>query len=119
MTREEYNDFCASLPATANVVQWGGASVWKVGAAAGPMFAVYSDWQRNNDAVVLKPSEMACEIWRYALGVRLAPYLGKSGWIQIDKDAMALDGLQNLIASSHAINAGKLSKKIRVELGLA
>ena len=118
MTRDEYNDFCASLPATANVVQWGGASVWKVGGEKGPVFAVYSDWQKDNDAVVLKPSEMAREIWRDAPGVRPAPYLGRAGWIQVDKDAMGMDDLQALIRGSHEINAQKLSKKRRAELGL-
>lgn len=118
MTRDEYNEFCASLPATANVVQWGGASVWKVGGDKGPVFAVYSDWGKDNDAVVLKPSEMAREIWRDAPGVRLAPYLGRAGWIQIDNDAMSHDELQNLITGSHAINAQKLTKKKRAELGL-
>ena len=37
MTRDEYNAFCASLPATTHVVQWGGADVWKVG---GKVFAI-------------------------------------------------------------------------------
>ena len=118
MTRDDFNQFCASLSATANVVQWGGASVWKVGGDTGKVFAVYSDWGRDNDAVVLKPSEMAREIWRDAPGVRLAPYLGRAGWIQIDKNAMGMDDLQALIRGSHAINALKLTKKRRTELGL-
>lgn len=119
MTRDEYNAYCATLTATANVVQWGGASVWKVGGDAGKVFAVYSDWGRDNDAVVLKPSEMAREIWRDAPGVRRAPYLGRAGWIQVDKDAMSDEDLQALISGSHAIMAAKLTKKRRVELGLA
>lgn len=118
MTRDEYNRFCEGLTATANVVQWGGASVWKVGGETGKVFAVYSDWGRNRDAVVLKPSEMAREIWRDAPGVRLAPYLGRAGWIQIDHDAMAEEELQGLIAGSHAIMTQKLTKKRRAELGL-
>lgn len=116
MTRDEFNDFCNGLTATANVVQWGGASVWKVGGEKGPVFAIYSDWQKDNDAVVLKPSEMAREIWRDAPGVRLAPYLGRAGWIQIDKTAMSVEELQALIIGSHAINAQKLTKKRRAEL---
>ena len=118
MTRDDYNTFCAGLTATSNVVQWGGASVWKVGGETGKVFAVYSDWGQDNDAVVLKPSEMAREIWRDAPGVRLAPYLGRAGWIQIDRDAMAVEELQNLLVGSHAIMAQKLTKKRRAELGL-
>ena len=37
MTLDEYNGFCASLPAATHVVQWGGADVWKVG---GKVFAI-------------------------------------------------------------------------------
>ena len=99
-------------------MQWGGASVWKVGGETGKVFAVYSDWGQDNDAVVLKPSEMAREIWRDAPGVRLAPYLGRAGWIQIDRDALAVEELQNLLVGSHAIIAQKLTKKRRAELGL-
>ena len=36
MTLDEYNAFCASLPAASHVVQWGGAHVCKVG---GKVFA--------------------------------------------------------------------------------
>ncbi|RUU07854.1 MmcQ/YjbR family DNA-binding protein, partial [Mesorhizobium sp. M6A.T.Ca.TU.002.02.2.1] len=28
MTLDDYNSFCASLPSTTHVVQWGGAHVW-------------------------------------------------------------------------------------------
>ena len=40
MTLAEYNAFCAALPATSHVVQWGGADVWKVG---GKVFALGRD----------------------------------------------------------------------------
>ena len=37
MTYQEFNEFCRSLAATTNVIQWGGAHVWKVG---GKVFAI-------------------------------------------------------------------------------
>ena len=41
MTQDEYNAFCATLPHTLYVVQWGGADVWKVGSAEkNKLFAV-------------------------------------------------------------------------------
>jgi len=43
MELDEYNAFCAALPATTTVVQWGGAHVWKVG---GKMFAV-AGWTKT------------------------------------------------------------------------
>ena len=98
-----------------NVVQWGNSSVWKVG---GKVFAICGDWGKDADAIVLKPSEMAREIWRDAPGVRLAPYLGRAGWIQVDEDAMSDDELVSLIEGSHAINAAKLTRKKRAEIGI-
>ena len=56
MTLDEYNAFCASLPATTHVVQWGGAHVWKVG---GKVFAI-AGWSDGEElAVTFKVSEMA------------------------------------------------------------
>ncbi len=115
MNRDEFNSFCASLTATTNVVQWGNSSVWKVG---GKVFAICGDWGRDADAIVLKPSDMAREIWRDAPGVRLAPYLGRAGWIQIDGDAMSDDEQRALIEGSYQINAQKLTRKLRAELGI-
>lgn len=40
MIQDEYNTFCAMLPATSHVVQWGGSDVWKVG---GKVFAIAGD----------------------------------------------------------------------------
>ncbi len=37
MNQRQFNAFCKTLPATTHVVQWGGASVWKVG---GKVFAI-------------------------------------------------------------------------------
>ncbi len=42
MSYEETNAFCAALPATTHVVQWGGSPVWKVG---GKVFAI-GGWAR-------------------------------------------------------------------------
>ena len=37
MTRKDYDAFCKSLPHATHVVQWGDASVWKIG---GKVFAI-------------------------------------------------------------------------------
>jgi predicted DNA-binding protein (MmcQ/YjbR family) len=116
--RPEFDEICAALPATFNVVQWGNASVWKVGDQdASRVFAIHSKWGQS-EGVVLKPSEMASEIWRGAPGVTLAPYLGRAGWIKIEGHAMTTAELTALISASHAINAGKLTKAARVRLQL-
>ena len=46
MTLDGYDAFCAGLPATSSVVQWGGGHVWKVG---GKVFAI----ARTDDGVAL------------------------------------------------------------------
>lgn len=48
MTLDDYNSFCASLPATSHVVQWGGAHVWKVGAK---VFAI-GGWDQGQQLFV-------------------------------------------------------------------
>ncbi len=117
--RAAFDHICAALPATFNVVQWGGASVWKVGdTAAAKVFAIHSDWGRTT-GVVLKPSEMAREIWRGTAGVALAPYLGRAGWIKIDAGAIPEADLSGMIAASHGLNAAKLTRAVRARLGLA
>lgn len=119
MKRASFDAFCAGLPGAGNVVQWGGASVWKVGGAeAGKVFAIHSDWGEDG-GVVLKPNEMAREIWRDAPGVEPAPYLGRAGWIKIAPGAMSSAELKDLVLASYEINAAKLTKAKRREFGIA
>ena len=76
MTLDDYNSFCASLPATNHVVQWGGAHVWKVGAK---VFAI-GGWDEGREPfVTFKCSEMAYDILKDQPGCRPAPYLASRG----------------------------------------
>lgn len=122
MDRSAFDGICAALPGAGHVVQWGGASVWKVGPTtdgerSGKVFAIHSNWGESG-GIVLKPSEMAQEIWRGAPGVGPAPYLGRGGWIIIAPGAMSDDELRDLIEASHAINAAKLTKAARAAIGM-
>jgi len=116
MTHDEYNFFCAALPATTYVMQWGGAHVWKVG---GKVFCI-GGWMENNPAFSFKTSEIGFEMLREREGFRPAPYLASRGlkWIQahtIEDE----EELRELIRQSHQIVAAGLSRKRRRELGLA
>ncbi len=119
MTRDEYNLFCAALPATTHVVQWGGADVWKVG---GKVFCI-GGWAGTTEAPAFsfKTSEIAFEMLRERAGFRPAPYLASRGlkWIQA-YDVRADEGaeLRELIRQSHHIVAAGLSHKLRRALGL-
>ena len=73
MTLDEYNAFCASLPAATHVVQWGGAHVWKVG---GKVFAI-AGWSDGDDlAVTFKCSDIAFDILREQPGLQAGALSG-------------------------------------------
>jgi predicted DNA-binding protein (MmcQ/YjbR family) len=118
MTYAEYNAFCGTLPATSYVVQWGGSHVWKVG---GKVFAI-GGWHVHGPSFTFKVSEIAYEMLKDQPGLRPAPYLASRGmkWIQHhEKPGLSDDALCDYIRESHSIVARGLSKKKRIELGLA
>ena len=118
MTLDDYNAFCASLPATTHVVQWGGAHVWKVG---GKVFAI-AGWSDGEVlAVTFKTSEMAFDILKDQPGCRPAPYLASRGmkWIQRQTgESMDDAALRDYLRESRRLVALGLTKKVRQELGL-
>jgi predicted DNA-binding protein (MmcQ/YjbR family) len=117
LTYETFNAFCAGLPATSHVVQWGGADVWKVG---GKVFAV-GGWDQGAPRFTFKVSAIAYEVLKDQPGLRPAPYLASRGmtWIQhfaepgLDDEAL----LEHLSASHRIVSLG-LPKKTQRALGL-
>ena len=70
MTREDYDAFCGSLPHVTHVIQWGDASVWKIG---GKVFAI-GGWSGGPEfAVTFKCSEASFAILKELPGLRPAP----------------------------------------------
>ncbi len=119
MTRDEYNRFCASLPAATHVVQWGGADVWKVG---GKVFAI-AGWDHGGSEpyVTFKVSPLGFDILKEQPGCVPAPYLASRGmkWIQRRTgDAVDDEALCEYIAESHRLVAAKLTRQARSELQL-
>lgn len=117
MTREEFDTFCQALPATTHVVQWGGASVWKVG---GKIFAIIGPWGEGpGQKISFKCSDMAFEILRDQPGIVPAPYLARAKWVQIrDPAALSEDDTRAYIEAAHATVAAKLTRAVKRELGL-
>lgn len=117
MTRDEFDTFCKSLPATTHVVQWGGASVWKVG---GKVFAIAPCVEDGAYLPVsFKASPLAYEVLLQQPGIIKAPYLSRGQWLRVENaDAMDDNTLKSHIAESHSLIATKLTKKLRTELGL-
>ncbi len=118
MTLAEYNAFCASLPHTTTVIQWGGAHVWKVGAK---VFAI-GGWSVDERlAVSFKCSEMAFQMLKGEAGLRPAPYLASRGmsWIQWQgPESMSFEELKDYIRASYQLVSLGLTKVKRRELGL-
>lgn len=121
MTREHFNAFCATLPASSHVVQWGGADVWKVGGAKdGKVFAI-GGWQEAEPAFTFKVTPLAYEILQSQKGLRPAPYLASRGmkWIQhYASPGLDDEALKDYLRQSHKLAAANLSKKKQREQGL-
>ncbi|MDV7341417.1 MmcQ/YjbR family DNA-binding protein [Terasakiella sp. A23] len=117
MTRDEFDQFCASLKATTHVIQWGGASVWKIG---GKIFAIAplyedDDYQR----ISFKCSDLSYDILIEQEGIVPAPYLARAKWVQVqDPVGMKDDDLKDYIEAAYDIISKKLTKTLQRELGL-
>ena len=117
MTRDEFDKFCASLPSTTNVIQWGNASVWKIG---GKIFAICSFWGEGKfQKISFKCSDLNYQILCELPGIIPAPYLARAKWVQIqEEDAMSDEDLEDYIKSAFEIISSKLTKKVQKELEL-
>ncbi len=117
MTRDEFNTFCASLPATTHVVQWGNAEVWKVG---GKVFAI-GGWADDQLGVTFKCGPIAFEVLKDLPGMRPAPYLASRGmkWVQDYAEPGLSDAdLKDHVRASYEMIGRALTKKKQAELGL-
>lgn len=117
MTREEFDVYCGSLKATTHVIQWGNASVWKIG---GKIFAIYPKWGKGeHEKLSFKCSDLTYTILCEQPHVIPAPYLARAKWVQIDAHkAMDDDAIKEYINAAYAIITDKLTKTLRKELGL-
>jgi predicted DNA-binding protein (MmcQ/YjbR family) len=117
MTREDYDAFCRSLPHATHVVQWGDASVWKIG---GKVFAIGGWSDEREFAVTFKCSETSFAILKELPGVRPAPYLASRGlsWIQrVDTRSLSNDDLEDYVRQSYAMVLQALPRKTQRALG--
>ena len=123
MDLDTYNAFCAALPATNHVVQWGGAHVWKVGSteSGGKLFAI-GGWDDGKlTGITFNVSDIAYEVLRDQAGLRIAHYLASRGmkWIQhYDAPGLSDSELKEYIIESHRLVSLNLTKKLQRELGL-
>ena len=116
MTRQDYDAFCGNLPHATHVVQWGDASVWKIG---GKVFAI-GGWSHGDAFTVsFKCSKTSFAILSELPGLRPAPYLASRGllWMQrFDEHAFSDHDLKPYIRQSYAMILAALPKKTQEAL---
>jgi predicted DNA-binding protein (MmcQ/YjbR family) len=117
MTRKEFDKVCAALPKTTHVIQWGGASVWKIG---GKIFAVCSNWGEGEwPKISFKCSDMSYDLLRQQEGIVPAPYLARAKWVQLEDPAALHDkDIRAYIETAYRLVAAKLTRAARAELGI-
>jgi predicted DNA-binding protein (MmcQ/YjbR family) len=127
MTHDEFNAFCAGLPATSYVMQWRGSHVWKVGGVDEKDRKVFAIGLRvdGRPAYTFKTSEIAYEMLRDHPGCRPAPHFASRGmkWIQCivqppGDPGLPDDALVDYLRDSHRLASLNLPKGTRRALGL-
>lgn len=117
MNLSAFNTYCATLPQSEHVIQWGGADVWKV---AGKLFAMAREGNEGFQ-VTFKTSDIAYEVLCQEPGLRPAPYLASRGmkWIQhYAEPGLDDENLRIHIEASYRMAIERLTKKKRLELSL-
>lgn len=113
MRRDGFEAFILTLPKATLVRQWRDDSVAKIG---GKVFALLD---RDPGEVWLKVSDMAYELLTELDGIRPAPYFARAGWVAISAASpLSGDEVEAYIREAHRLVAGKLTRKLRAELGL-
>ncbi|WP_029042129.1 MmcQ/YjbR family DNA-binding protein [Cucumibacter marinus] len=114
MSRSEFEAICSALPGTSHVVQWGGASVFKVG---GKIFAIQNQW--NDPAIAFKVPDESYAMLTEQAGIHPAPYLARAKWVQVSAEAgFTSADFKAYLTQAHSLIAAKLTKKLREDLGL-
>ena len=125
MTREEFDSYCGQMQGTTNVIQWGDASVWKIG---GKIFAICSNWSAKGETdgelpgprFSFKCSDLAFELLPEQEDIVPAPYLARAKWVQLQHPgAMSDEDLKLHLDAAYEIIARKLTRTVRRELGVS
>ena len=112
MTPEQVDAVALGLPATTKVIQWGGSDVYKVG---GKVFAICG----LAGGLSFKVTPIGFVALTEGGPGRQAPYCAKGHWVAIDLDDADDADITDWLAHAHALIAAKLTRRARLELGLA
>lgn len=117
MIRHEFDRYCSTLKSATHIVQWRGASVWKIG---GKIFAIHPDFGDGQEhKLSFKCSDLSYQILCELSGIIPAPYLARAKWVQITTAvAMGDEDIRNYIEDAYGIITKKLTRAKRKELGI-
>ena len=101
----------SSLPGATRDIKWGADECYSVG---GRMFAVFGiDNGRELGMSIKVEPERFLELTDIE-GIVPAPYLARARWVKFERaDALPAGDVKRLIARSHALIAGKLTRAVR------
>ena len=112
LSRRGFDAFVVKLPAATLHEQWD-SSVAKVG---GKVFALVG---ASGGGLAFKVSEIAFAGLTTLAGIGQAPYFARGQWVSVAEGADISDtDLKAYVRESHRIVAGRLTRKLRAELGL-
>jgi predicted DNA-binding protein (MmcQ/YjbR family) len=121
MNREKFDAYCKTLKASTHVIQWRGASVWKVGAK---IFAISIRVKDKTSSTITDKTSFKCSDLSFRIlieqpGIIPAPYLARAKWVQIEgPDSMPNADLKTYLEEAHSIISAKLTKTTQRELDL-
>jgi predicted DNA-binding protein (MmcQ/YjbR family) len=113
---EPQRAFAATLPAATDDNKWGADLVYSVGAK---MFCVFLLRDRLAASCSFKVDDDRFLELTSVPGVIPAPYLARAKWVHVQAGhRLAVADLNALIQRSHALVAGKLTRRLQQQLGL-
>ena len=117
MIRKDFDDYCGSLKSTTHIIQWRGASVWKIG---GKIFAIHPDISEGQEhKLSFKCSDFSYQILCELPEIIPAPYLARAKWVQItSEDAMNNEDICDYLKTAYEIICQKLPQSERRKLKL-
>jgi predicted DNA-binding protein (MmcQ/YjbR family) len=117
MIFDAFHASALALPGTTFDVKWGADRVYSVG---GKMFAVAGHEGEAEPRYSMKVSDASFDQLVEEGVAEPAPYMARAKWVRFkDGEAVPDDQLVAYLRQAHALIAAKLSRKARVELGIA
>lgn len=114
MELERLRAYCLGLPGVTESIKWGNNLVFCVGAK---MFLIV-DMEPPNGASFKVPDE-AFEDLANQMGFMQAPYMAKAKWVKAEHlQVMHSEKWMQYVLQSYQLVAAKLTRKLKMELGL-